>query len=711
MVQSKRKRSPRKSKIKAAPGLPEDEETKGDISSPQNGPQEKPDSSEHVFSEVEDYAIMRMDLKGDITSWNRGGEKIKGYTGKEIIGKNYRIFYTSEDRQKNVSEKLLTESRKQGKSTYEGWLVKKDGTRFWSRVTVTALHDKAGKTKGYLSVASDLTEKRIAEDNYSNFVEELKLKNEELRESEERYRKMIAEVHDYAIILLDPDGKIRSWNKGAEKLNGYTSKEIIGKNFRLFYSKKDKEDKLPERLLAEAEKKRSVVHEGWCVRKGGTRFWASPTLTALHDDRGALIGFSRVNRDLTSRKVAEDRLSNLMEELRQANHNLKESEERYQKMVAEVKDYAIILLDADGNIENWNEGAQLIKGYTTQEIVGKDFRIFYSNEDRASGLPDRLIQEARRTGKVTHEGWRVRKDGSRFWGSVVITALHNAHGEVIGFSKVTRDLSERKLSDDALKSSAAQLDLKNKTLERLNAELASFTNVASHDLKEPLRKIQTFAGRIKDAHYDSLKSEAFVDKIIESSARMQKLIEDLLSFSEAGQGKEEVQDVNLNAIVAEVQTDLELLIADKKATIRTTRLPVVKGIRHQLHQLFLNLVANALKFSKPDVAPIISIESEIINGPQIPGTLPNGRNQYYHITVKDNGIGFASKESDKIFDPFTKLHPKNVYGGSGLGLSIVKKIVLNHNGIVTTESEPGVGSVFHIYVPRDRRPTASETQN
>ncbi|HEU5147273.1 MAG TPA: PAS domain S-box protein, partial [Chryseosolibacter sp.] len=509
-----------------------------------------------LLDEVVDYAIIRLNPKGEVMTWNKGAEKIKGYRSDEIIGKNYRIFYTAEDKSSNLSETLLNEAKKNGSASYEGWRVRKDGNRFWGSMTLTALHHSDGSLKGFLKITRDLTDKKTADDMQSNYVEELKQKNTDLKKSEDRYHKMITEVVDYAIILLDNEGTILDWNKGAEKLKGYRPDEIIGKNFRLFYPKESKDQGLPDKLLNEARERGSVVHEGWRLRKDGKRFWGSVAITALHDDAGNVMGFSKVTRDLTERKIAEDRVSNLVEELKQANAKLQESEERYHRMILEIEDYAIILLDENGNIQNWNAGAQAIKGYTSKEIIGKHFKIFYRKEDQKDGLADRLLNEARKNGKVSHEGWRVRKDGSQFWGSIVITALHDATGKVIGFSKVTRDLTEKKLAEDALRSTAAQLDLKNKTLERLNEELASFSHASSHDLKEPLRKIETFANRIKDVSYNPQKSEEFVNKIIDSAGRMRRLIENLLAYSQVSNEEQNRVQVDLNKIVNAIKGDL-----------------------------------------------------------------------------------------------------------------------------------------------------------
>jgi PAS domain S-box-containing protein len=693
MVQSKRGKAGKKNKSESKPEIePSQVQQTGyrNLSFQGAGLNEEYDS---VFAEVEEYAIFLLDLSGTIKTWNKGAEKIKGYSAQEIIGKNYRIFYTKEDKKINLSEKLLSAAKENGETSYEGWRVKKDGTRFWGHITLTALHDKDGTVKGYLKVTRDLTDRKIAEDRYSNFVEELKLRNEELKQSEERYHKMISEVMDYAIIPLDKDGKVLDWNKSAEKLSGYTPKEIIGKNFRLFYPKEEKDAGLPEKLLAEAIRKGGITHEGWRIRKDGKRFWGNITITTLRGEDGQIMGFSKVTRDLTEKKVAEDQVSNVLEALRQSNEQLKQSEERYHKMIDEVQDYAILLLSRSGVIENWNTGAAFIKGYNAAEIIGKNFRTFYTKEDRGRKLPEKLLAEAIKMGKASHEGLRVRKDGTCFWGSVVITALHSVSG----------DLTDKKNADDALKASAAQLDLKNQTLERLNEELSSFTHVASHDLKEPLRKIQTLASRIEDANFDPGKCAEYLNKIKSSGLRMQNLIDDLLSFSQVSNNAGKFEKVDLNKVLEAIKNDLEIPINEKRAVIDWGTLPVVYGIYFQLQQLFLNVISNSVKFSRADEPPCIEIRAEVIEGPDIPGGSSREGNKYHHISFRDNGIGFAHQDNDRIFEAFQRLHSKSTFAGTGIGLAIVKKVVENHNGIVSAEGVPGVGATFHVYLPVVRK--------
>jgi len=653
---------------------------------------------EAMISEVEDYAIFLLDTSGNVVSWNKGAEKIKGYKADEIIGKNFRLFYPAEDIEKGLPDRLMEEARVKGKVTHEGWRVRNNGYRFWGNVTITALHDGAGTVIGFLKVTKDLTDKKTAEDKYNNMLEELRLKNEELRREDERYHKMVSEVRDYAIILLDVDGTVLDWNKGAQYVKGYSPSEIIGKNFRLFYPMEDKESNLPQRLLDEAAKNGFANHEGYRIRKDGSRFWGSVVITALYDEAGKIIGYSKVTKDLSERKAAEDRLAIFTQELQQTNEDLRRSEERYHKMISEVQDYAIIMLNDRGEIQNWNTGAQMIKGYTSEEIVGKSFRLFYLREDIERGLPDQLLQEARQNGRATNEGWRKRKDGTTFWASVVITALHDSHGKVIGFSKMTRDLTEKKNAEDALKENALQLELKNHELERLNAELTSFAYVVSHDFKEPIRKIQVFASRQKEEDKTIAQIREFSDKIVSSAQRMQRLMESLLSYSRISNDDSTMEAADLNEVLDAVKIDLELMIAESRAKITADRLPHIHGVPFQLHQLFLNLISNSIKFAHPERIPELRITCNKVLAEALPDAMVKKTPEYFRLSFSDNGIGFRNEQTAKIFDVFRRLRPTAAQG-TGIGLAIVKKAALNHAGFVTAEGVPDRGATFNVFLP------------
>jgi PAS domain S-box-containing protein len=362
-------------------------------------------------------------------------------------------------------------------------------------------------------------------------------------------------------------------------------------------------------------------------------------------------------------------------------------------MISEVQDYAIILLDANGVIENWNAGAESIKGYKAKEVIGKKFELFYTPEDRENGLPAKLLKEARETGKAVQEGWRVRKNGTRFWGTIVITALHNREGEVIGFSKVTRDLTHKKEAEDKLAAYTAELEIQ-------NSELEQFAYVASHDLQEPLRKIQTFTGLIQENIDDPEFVKTYFEKLDSSAQRMAELVKSLLNYSRLSKQKEKEFErvIDLKKIAANVCEDFELLIQEKKAVIVTEALPVIHGNEMQIGQLFSNLIGNALKFSLED--PLVIINCSVVNKSEIPDA-PKvlNENKYLELKFVDNGIGFEEQYSKKIFALFQRLHGKQDYAGTGIGLALCKRIVENHNGHIVATGELGKGATFCVYFP------------
>lgn len=358
---------------------------------------------------------------------------------------------------------------------------------------------------------------------------------------------------------------------------------------------------------------------------------------------------------------------------------------QYQRMIEEVQDYAILLLNLEGNIQNWNKGAEKIKGYKENEILGKNFSLFYLPEDRKLRVPDTLINLAVTTGRATHEGWRVRKDGTTFWGYVVITALHDDEGNVIGFTKVTRDLTERKLAEEEKERDTRNIEIQNRQLEE-------FAYITSHDLQEPIRKIQTF---INLARRDLDNKEAlniYLEKMNTSANKMVGLIKDVLNFSRLSQDKNEFSSVNLNTVLEEVFYDLELLIEEKNATITVEPLPVVSAISVQMHQLFSNLINNAIKFSP--LNPAITIKYE-----KTKGTLEDLDSllEYHLITLSDKGIGFDQKYADLAFQPFKRINTE--YNGTGIGLALCKRIIENHRGKITVTSAPGEGTTFFIALP------------
>ena len=299
------------------------------------------------------------------------------------------------------------------------------------------------------------------------------------------------------------------------------------------------------------------------------------------------------------------------------------------------------------------------------------------------------------------EGWRVRKDGTNFWASVVITAVHNEVKDVIGFSKVTHDLTEKKQSEDQIKAYTEELEDKNEELEKMNKELQSFAYISSHDLQEPLRKIQTFSTQIVEKEFQNLSPEGRdkFQRMQNAAKRMQTLIDDLLTYSRTNTQERKFEKTDLNTIIEEVKEDLKEEFQHKHATIEVDEMCEANIIPFQFRQLLFNLLSNSLKFSNSKEAPHIKIESEIGDGAKFNNPKLIKEVKYCHLSVSDNGLGFEQKYSEKIFEVFQRLHGKNQYNGTGIGLSIVKRIVENHNGVITAKGELNKGATFDIYIP------------
>ena len=487
----------------------------------------------------------------------------------------------------------------------------------------------------------------------------------------EIYHKMIEEVEDYAILLLNKDGYIQNWNKGAEKIKGYKAEEVIGKNFCMFYTEEDNKSGHPKKLIKKAFEEGKATDEGWRVRKDGSKFWGSIVITALHDDLNEVIGFTKVTRDLTERKFFEEDLLQRKEELERKNEELRKSEERYHKMVEEVEDYAILLLDEKGNIQNWNKGAERIKGYEPGEIIGKNFRTFYTEEDRKRNRPEELLKIAADKGKAMDEGWRVRKDGTMFWGSIVITALHNTSGNVIGFTKVTRDLTERKIAEE--------------NLLKLNVELESFSYSISHDLRVPLRAIYGFTQILIEDYAKDLPNDAIslLNNVKSNAKKMSDLIDGLLEFARLGRNEPQKVEVNLQEIVNEVVNELSIQEKDRDIDINIKALPPIYADRIAIKQVIVNLISNALKYSRKKNKTRIEV-----------GTEEKGDETIYY--VKDNGVGFNMEYVNKVFGVFQRLHSETEYEGAGVGLAITHRIIQKHGGKIWVESKEDIGTTFYF---------------
>ena len=617
---------------------------------------------QHLLQSISNYAVMMLDTEGVIRYINPFTETLTGYATNELINKPFSILEKQEEKDFQQDYELST-ALKNKTSLLQGWKVKKDGSQFWAEVSLAPSFSESNDLLGYSCVIKDISETKQREWN--------------LKKTEEQYRLMVEAVKDYGIFMLGPKGHIMTWNDGAEKIKGYKKAEILGKHFSTFYTLEDIQDNKPARELEIAIQTGKYEEEGWRIRKDGSVFWANIVITALFNEENKLIGFSKVTRDLSERKKAEERLL--------------QSEERNRLLIEQVKEYGIFMMDEKGRIISWNEGAMRMKGYSAEEIIGKYFSIFYSEEDILKGKPAMELKVARETGKYEEEGWRVRKDGTRFWAHVVVTAIH-VDGALIGFSKVTRDLTERKEAERALKRSYAQLQLLAEELKSANAELAyknneleQFTSIVSHDLQEPVRSIKSFLQLIDMKLVENEDLRKYIHKAVGASDRMKELIRNLLQYTQLAKVDPEFEMVSLKALFGEALQNLKPVIESTDATIEfNCKIDSVVGDRVQLLQLLQNLLSNALKFTY-DVKPKVKIACK-------------KEGSHYKFSVSDNGIGIAKDDLNKIFEIFKRLHTKKEYPGTGIGLAICKKIVDRHGGSIWPVSEPGKGTTFHFTI-------------
>ncbi|HTI08985.1 MAG TPA: PAS domain S-box protein, partial [Puia sp.] len=602
-----------------------------------------------------------------------------------------------------------------------------DHSRIYARVNVTPIRDDNGNQVGVIDCFSDITAQKAVEKELKERSIELQGYAENanaglhwvnadgkelyraLAESEKRYRHLIQTL-DTPLYTTDAEGRITLFNRAAVELWG--REPAIGKDlwcgsFKILNTDGSNLplDSCPMALCLKEQRPIYGV-QILVIRPDGSLRNVIPYPKPIFDDSGKLAGAINMLVDITDFKANETALSESEEKYRMLANTLemkvaekikelKSSEDRYHKMVEEVEDYAIILLDSDGIILNWNRGAEKIKGYKEAEIVGKSFIEFYLPEDQQNGLPLTLLHEARVNGKAVHEGWRKRKDGTAFWGSILLTALHDEHKNIIGFSKVTRDLTERKLAEESVREYLAQLEFQNKELEQ-------FVYAASHDLKEPLRKIHLYNSYVAEniANILDTKSRQYLERSINATDRMKKLIEDLLTYSKSTTNVEAYEELDLNQTVDELLSFHREEFEQKRVYLEKENLPIIMAVPFQVKQLFDNLLDNAVKYRHANRGSHITIKSQLMNGHDLLSFKADGAKQYYKISVTDNGIGFDAQYADRIFEIFQRLTPSVGVNGSGIGLAICKKIIQNHNGFIHADGRVGKGASFHVYFPK-----------
>jgi PAS domain S-box-containing protein len=488
-----------------------------------------------------------------------------------------------------------------------------------------------------------------------------------------RFELLEQSVTDCAIYMLDPQGRVTSWNAGARRFKGYEADEIIGEHFSRFYTEEEREQQVPALALATAERDGRFEAEGWRLRKDGSRFWANVVIDAVRDPGGTLTGFVKVTRDLTERRAAEN--------------ELRASEERFRLLVQSVTDYAIYMLDPDGRVSSWNAGAERFKGYAADEIIGEHFSRFYSEEDRGAGIPATALATAAREGRFEAEGWRVRKDGTRFWASVIVDPIRNDDGQLLGFAKVTRDLTEKRAIEEQLRQSQ-----KMEAVGQLTGGLAHDFNNLLTGIGGSLEMMQ-----VRIAQGRAVDIDRYVMAAQGAVKRAAALTHRLLAFSR--RQTLDPKPTNVNRLLTGLEELVRRTVGPGVAVevVGATGLWPTLVDPNQLENAILNLCINARDAMPEGGALVIESANRWIDERAArQHDLPVG--QYVSVCVTDTGTGMTPDVISKAFDPFFTTKPLGE--GTGLGLSMIYGFARQSGGQVRIYSELGMGTTMCLYLPR-----------
>ena len=494
----------------------------------------------------------------------------------------------------------------------------------------------------------------------------------------EHFRLLVANITDYALYMLSPAGYVISWNPGAERFKGYAPAEVIGQHFSRFYTEEDRAVNLPARALQIAIDEGKFEDEGWRLRKDGRRFWASVVIDPVWDNEGTLIGFAKITRDITERKKAAEALH--------------ASEEQFRLLVQGVMDYAIYMLSPDGTITSWNSGAVRIKGYQHPEAMGTHFSRFYTEEDRATGLPMAALKTAAEEGRFEGEGWRVRKDGSRFWAHVVIDPIRNALGELIGYAKVTRDITERRHAAEALERAKEAL-FQSQKLEAIGTLTGGIAHDFNNLLSVVVNGIEILAKELQTP--TSIKVLEIVRRSVTQGTN---LTQQLLTFARKRPLKQD--KYNVNSVIGSFDAVLRRAV---KSSISFKMkldplLPSAIIDASQFEAALLNLVVNAGDAMPAGGTITLSTEQVELRKNAL-DELPAGR--YVKVTVSDTGMGMTPEVAAQAVEPF--FTTKEVGKGTGLGLSQVYGTIKQFGGGLAIETAVGSGTAVSLFMPAQER--------
>ncbi|MEO8197639.1 MAG: PAS domain S-box protein [Thermoanaerobaculia bacterium] len=592
---------------------------------------------------VRDYAIFMMNPEGDVLSWNAGAERTKGYAAGEILGRNFTCFFPPDDLRRGRPEELLRMTAASGRQEEQAMRVRRDGSQYLAHVTLAALHDQSGKLRGFSEISHDLGESK---------------------ESEARYRGLLEAAPD-AMVVVNSGGEIVLLNVQAEKQFGYRRDELVGQPVKRLIP-----EGFAERLIADgtrtaAEALAQQIGTGIELlgrRKNGSSFPIEIMLSPLAGVEGILV--TAAIRDISVRKAAEAHLAQM--------------EGRYRGLLEAAPD-AMVVVNAGGGIVLLNVQAEKQFGYHRNELVGQQVRNIIPE-----GFAERLVADARRSSEEARAqqiGTGIelsgrRKDGTEFPIEIMLSPLEGAEGMLV--TAAIRDISTRKAAE-------AQLLEKVKELKRSNEELEQFAHIASHDLQEPLRMVASYTQLLARRYKGRLDSDAdeFIAFAVDGASRMQRLIQDLLTYSRVGSEGKELSATSSQQALEQALVNLRGAIEGSGALVTHDVLPAVLADEMQLVQLFQNLVGNAIKYRGPGV-------------PRVHVSAARNGDLKWVFSVRDNGLGIDPKYFERIFGMFQRLHKREEFAGTGIGLAICRKIAERHGGAISVESQPGQGANFRF---------------
>ncbi|CAN5471598.1 hypothetical protein BH10BAC4_BH10BAC4_04090 [soil metagenome] len=621
--------------------------------------------------ESSDDAILSISMDGTITSWNAGAQRLYGYAQEEMIGRKMNHIIPP-DRQQEELAILVKIKGGEKVEHFETRRLTKDNRLLDVSLTVSPIKDSNGKIIGASKSARDITRQRQFE--------------QKMIENEHRLQIVIAasELGNWELNVRT--GEVQ-YSKRYLEIVGYPDQSELTHEDLLRRLHPD-DSQIRDNAFKDAYSSGQLNYTSRLIWGDGSIRWIEAKGKVFYDENKNPEKVIGTVRDITEEKFFQQELL--------------ENEQKF-RLLADSMPQFVWTGDGLGNLNYFNQSVYNYSGLTQQQIAEGGWIRIVHPDDRDENTK-RWIQSITSGEPFLFEHRFQRHDGEYRWQLSRAKPQRDSEGNIQMWVGTSTDIHDRKLFTDELEEKVSQrtreLNQLNEVLAKSNMELEQFAYVASHDLQEPLRKIQTFAARLMELESLNLSDTGkdYLRRMQSASARMKQLIVDLLTYSRTETTERNFQLVDITTILQTVLEQLRETIEQKHAIIEWTQLPTMRVIPYQFEQLLTNIISNALKFSRQDVAPTISISADIIAGNKL-GSPANFKKKYNRIIVKDNGIGFDPQFKDRIFQVFQRLHGKDEYAGTGIGLSIVKKIVENHNGIITTESEVNEGAKFVIMIP------------